>query len=143
MQCVTSVTYAIEFNGSPRGHIVPSRGLRQGDPLSSFLFLLCVKGLSALIKNSVRDGNMEGIALCRGGPKLSHLFFVNDSLIFCKASISKCNSLQRVLHVYEQASRQQLNRAKTALFFNKNTPRSKKRFKKKKKQIWCTSHKAT
>ena len=52
-QCITSVTYAIRINGKPRGHITPTRGLRQGDPLSPFLFLLCTEGLSALIKKSV------------------------------------------------------------------------------------------
>ena len=118
-----------------QGGILYHQGVSvKGIPYHLFSFF-CVEGLSALIKNSVRDGNMEGIALCRGGPKLSHLFFAGDSLIFCKASISKCSSLQRVLHVYEQASRQQLNRAKTALFFNKNTLRSKKRFKKKKNDL--------
>ena len=122
MKCVTTVTYVVRINGSLRGHIIPTRGIRQGDPLSPYLFLLCAKGLSALLKKSVVDGNMEGIAICRGGPKLSHLFFANDSLIICKASLAECNSLQRVLHIYEQASGQQLNRAKTSLFFSKNTP---------------------
>ena len=75
-----------------------------------------------MIKHSVAAGNLEGIAICRGGPKLSHLFFTDDSLIFCKASLSKCNTLQRIFHIYEQASGQQLNRAKTSLFFSKNTP---------------------
>ena len=70
--------------------------------------------LTSLSKN-------EGIAICRGGPKLSHLFLADDSLIFCKASLTECNSLQRVLHIYEQASGQQLNRTKTSLFFSKNT----------------------
>ena len=50
MQCVTSVTYAIKINGSPMGHIVPSRRIRQEDPLSPYLFLLCAEGLSDLIK---------------------------------------------------------------------------------------------
>ena len=122
MKCVTTVTYAIRINGSPRGHIVPTRGILQGDPLSPYPFLLCAEGLSALIKHFVAAGNLEGIAICRGGPKLSHLFFADYSLIFCKASLSKCNALQRILHLYEQAFGQQLNRAKTSLFFSKNTP---------------------
>jgi len=84
---------------------------------------LCAEGLSALIKASVCNGSMDGIAICRGGPKLSHLFFVDDSLIFCKASLAECDSLQRVLEVYEWALDQQLNRAKTSLFFNNNTPK--------------------
>lgn len=123
MRCITTVSYAIKINGRPRGRIIPSRGIRQGDPLSPYLFLLCAEGLSALIKASVCNGSMEGIAICCGGPKLSHLFFADDSLIFCKATIAECDALQRVLGVYERASGQQLNRAKTSLFFSSNTPK--------------------
>lgn len=99
------------------------RGLRQGDSLSPYLFLVVAKGLSSLIKKSVEEGVLEGIAVCRGGPKLSHLFFADDSLIFCKATILDCDSLQRIFQVYEKASGQQLNRAKTSLFFSTNTSR--------------------
>ena len=63
-----------------------------------------------------------GPNLCRGGPNLSHLFFADDSLIFCKSSLVECDALQKVLQVYEKASGQQLNRAKTSLFFSSNTP---------------------
>ena len=75
----------------------------------------------ALIKKAVSNGVIKGVSVCRGGPILSHLFFANDSIIFCKAFIENCDSLQRVLNVYELASSQQLNRAKTSLFFNSNT----------------------
>ena len=53
MRCVSTVTYSIKINGTPRGHITPSRGIRQEDPLSPYLFLLCAEGLSALIQSSV------------------------------------------------------------------------------------------
>ena len=66
---------------------------------------------------------MGGVAVCRNGPKLSHLFFADDSLSLCKASLEECNALQRVLQVYKGAFGQQLNRAKTSLFFSSNTPR--------------------
>ena len=122
MTCVTSVSSSIKINGKPRGHIIPSRGIRQGDPSSPYLFLLCAEGLSALIKKLLDAREMEGITVCRGGPHLSHLFFVDDSIIFCKTTIGECNSLQRILGVYKRALGQQLNRAKTALFFRKNTP---------------------
>ena len=79
------------------------------------------EGLSSLIKKFVEDGVLEGIAVCHRGPKLSHLFFADDSLIFCKATILECDSLQRIFQVYENASGQQLNRAKTSLFFSTNT----------------------
>ena len=87
LTCISTVTYFILINGKPHGHIVPSRGLRQANPLSPYLFFLCAEGLSSLIKNEVGDGQLEGIFVCRSGPKLSHLFFVDDSLIFCKASL--------------------------------------------------------
>ena len=64
---------------------------------------------------------MKGLAICRSGPKLSHLFFANDNLIFCKAAIEECDTLQRILEVYENTSGQQLNWAKTSLFCSKNT----------------------
>lgn len=53
-----------------------------GEPIIPYIFLLCVEGLSALIKKIVEYGHVGGIAVYRGGPKLSHLFFVDDSLIF-------------------------------------------------------------
>ena len=107
----------------PKGHIIPSRGIRQGDPLSPYLFLLCAKGLSALIQSVVDRGQMEAMKICRGCPKLSHLFFANDSLIFCNATLKECDELQRLLKVYEKASGQQLNYTKTSLFFSSNTSR--------------------
>ena len=61
------------------------------------------------------------VSVSRGGPCLSHLFFADDSLIFCKATIEECDVLQRILCTYEKASGQQLNRSKTSLFVSPNT----------------------
>ena len=121
IQCISSVTYAVRINGKPKGHITPTRGLWQGDLFSPYLFLLCAEGLSTLIRKAVANGSMRGVFICKGGPLLSHLFFANDSIILCKASIEECDALQRVLSVYEAALGQQLNRAKTSLFFSSNT----------------------
>ena len=66
---------------------------------------------------------MEGVKICRGGSRLSHSFFADDSLIFCKATLKECDKLQRLLAMYEKASGQQLNHAKTSLFFSSNTSR--------------------
>ena len=75
MRCVSIVTYSININGQPRGHITPFRGLRQGGPLSPFWFLFYAEGLSALIKKSVDLGLLNGVASCPRGPKISHPFF--------------------------------------------------------------------
>ena len=75
MVCVKTITYSILVNGEPKGLIHPSRGLRQGHPLSPFLFLLCTEGLHGLIKNATSKGDINGFSLCRNGPKLTHLFF--------------------------------------------------------------------
>ena len=123
MRCVSMVTYSIKINGTPRGYITPSRSIHQGNPLSPYLFLLCAEGLSALIQSAMDRGQMEGVKICRGGPRLSHLFFANNSLMFCKATLKECDELQRLLAVYEKASSQSLNRAKTSLFFSSNTSR--------------------
>ena len=74
MRCVSTVTYSIKINGTPRGHIIPSRGICQRDPLSPYLFLLCAKGLSALIQSAMDRGQIKGVKICKGGRRLSHLF---------------------------------------------------------------------
>ena len=90
MSCVKTVSYSIMVNGEPTRMIHPKRGLRQGDPLSHFLFLLCTEGLHALIKNSARNGEIKGFSLCKRGPKLTHLFFADDNLLFCRSTVEDC-----------------------------------------------------
>ena len=87
MERIKSVTYSVLINGEPKGHIVLMRGIRQGDPLSPYLFLLCSKGLNGLIEQAVSDRHIEGFSLCKHGPKISHLFFTDDSLLFCRALV--------------------------------------------------------
>ena len=77
---VKTVSYSILVNGEPKGMIKPTQGLRQGDPLSPFLFLLCIEGLHDLISQAARQGELHGYSLCKKGPKLTYLFFADDSL---------------------------------------------------------------
>lgn len=90
MECITTVTYSILINGEPMGNIKPSRGIRQGDPLFPYLFLICSKGLHRMIQRTACNGDIKGVSICHNGPKLTHLFFVDDSLLFCRATIQEC-----------------------------------------------------
>ena len=117
MECVRTVSYSVLINGEPKGLVYPSQGIRQGDPLSPFLFLLCMEGLHGLINNAARRGDIKGFLLCRGGPELTHLLFTDDSLLFCRATLEECEKVLQILESYKQASGQKVNRNKTAFFF--------------------------
>ena len=62
------------------------------------------------------EGEIEGFSLCRNGPKLTHLFFANDCLIFCRSTMEECHKI-RLLNFFEVASGQMINKEKTTLFF--------------------------
>ena len=126
MECIKSVTYSVLINGEPKGHIIPTRGIRQGDPLSPYLFLLCSEGLTSLIEQAVNERHIEGFSLCKHGPKISHLFFADDSLLFCRARVEDVIKIQEILGKYEVASGQKINFDKTTIFFRKNVPMSTK-----------------
>ena len=75
MACISTVSYSILVNGEPKGEIKPTRGIRQGDPLSPYLFLLYSEGLNWLIQGVAREDKIRGFSLCRSRPQISHLFF--------------------------------------------------------------------
>jgi hypothetical protein len=128
MSCASTVSYSILVNGKPAGHITPTRGIRQGDPLSPYLFLLVAEGLSSLLTRAVENGSISGVPTSASGLKLSHLFFADDSLLFCQTNFQECCNLMQVMTVYEQASEQKLNTGKTSIFFSKNTGGAFRRF---------------
>ena len=121
MLYVKSVSYSILVNGEPKGVIHPTRGIRQGDPLSPFLFLLCTKGLNRLISQAAHQGDIHGFSLSKRSPKLTHLLFANDSLLFCRSTSEECQKIMDILGVYERCSGQQINKNKTTIFFSKST----------------------
>jgi hypothetical protein len=121
MMCVTSVEYAVVVNGKACGKITPERGLRQGDPISPYLFLLCAESLSCMINKANGMGALTGVPTSKRGPRISHIFFADDSLLFCRATVEQWGRLQNILLLYEKASGQKLNNNKTSMFFSKNT----------------------
>jgi len=79
MNCVCTISYRIKVNGDLSDDFKPERGLRQGDPLSPYLFLICAEGFSALLQRAEEEGKIRGVKVCQGAPSVSHLLFADDS----------------------------------------------------------------
>lgn len=86
MRCVTSVSFSIKVNGVLSSGFRPTRGIRQGDPISPYLFLLCEEGLSSLLKSIGPVHLSRGIRVGFHAPWISHLLFADDCIVFSKAS---------------------------------------------------------
>ena len=97
MNCISTVSYSILINGVTHGNIIPTKGLRQGDPLSPYLFLLCAEGLTGLVLEATRSSILLGISICRGSPTITHLLFADDSVIYTKANGQESRELQSIL----------------------------------------------
>lgn len=121
MTCISSVNYQITHAGRQFGSISPTRGFRQGDPLSSYLFLICIEGFTALIQDYERRGLIKGIKVAQNAPSITHMFFADDCYIFCTASMDSANHVLDMLRVFEKASGQQINVDKSSVFFSRNT----------------------
>ena len=130
MMCVTTVSYLVLINGEPRGTIIRSRGLCQRDPISPYLFLLCAKGLSAMIRKKEAVGMIREVSVSRQAPSISHLFLTDNYIIFCREAMEECKHVTSMLDVYEKESGQKLNREKTSLFSSKNTKEDIHKFMK-------------
>ena len=121
MQCICTVSYSFLLNGSAQGSVIPSRGIRQGDPLSPYLFILCSEVLSGLCLKAQAEGHLPGIRVALGSPRVNHLLFADDTMFFCRSDQKSCLTLMSILHKYEEASGQMINTEKSAITFSRKT----------------------
>lgn len=102
------------------GLIIPKRGLRQGDPLSPYLFLLCVEGLSNILDRAINSGDLHGYRIAPSAPSVSHLLFADDSFLFFKGTTEEAHKIKSILSLYEKWSGQSVNYLKSGVFFSAN-----------------------
>jgi DNA-directed RNA polymerase subunit F len=119
--CISSSSFSILLNGSPFSRFSPKRGIRQGDPLSPFLFILGSKVLSRLMFREESLGNIRGLKISRHSLAIHHLLFVDDLLIFGKATPKEANNVHSYLEKYCLWSGQSINSRKSSIRFSKNT----------------------
>lgn len=127
MTCVMTVTYSVMINGAPEGLIVPQRGLRQGDPLSPYIFILCVDVLSHLMHKAMEERSLMGVKIAATIPAVNHLLFAIDSLFFSLVNPKAGRKLKQIFWLYEFVSGQAINLAKSSITFGSRVSEDVKR----------------
>jgi hypothetical protein len=121
MNIVSTVTYRVKVNGDLTDEIIPERGLRQGDPLSLYHFLICAEAFSTLLNAAEERGVIKGVRVCPEAPSINHLLFADDSLLLFKIDDQSTSHLQHILSLYEDCSGKMINKDKCSVMFSSNT----------------------
>ncbi|XP_029145698.1 uncharacterized protein [Arachis hypogaea] len=122
-ELVTTVSYSVVVEGKPFGYFRPNRGIRQGDPLSPYLFF-CAEGLSFLLHKAEQNILIQEVQVNRRCQTVNHLLFADDSILFCKGSPNTSQNILEFLEIYKGFSGQKVNLNKSAIFFSHNTPQN-------------------
>ena len=120
MSCISIVSTSILFNGGMLEPINPSRGIKQGDPLSRYIFILCMEFLGQLIEGKCSEKLWNPVKVSRSGPSFSHLFFAGDLVLFAKANQANWIAICEVLDTFCEKSGQTITESKLRVFFSPN-----------------------
>ena len=117
---ISTVSMNILWNGDRIGDFEPRRAIRQGDPMSPYLFVICMERLSHLIHEAVSEGFWKPISISRGGPQITHLCFADDFFIFAEASLDQVEVISNCLELFCSNSGQKVSKEKTKIYFSQN-----------------------
>ena len=120
MSRVSSVSTSILFNGGNMEPILPSRGIRQGDLLLPYLFILCMEALGYLIKEKCKDKSWTPVKISNNGVAFSHLFFADDLVLFAKVDHFNCLMIRDVLDNFCARFGQPISESKSRVLFSPN-----------------------
>ena len=113
--CLESATVSVLVNGSPTEEFKPSRGLRQGDPLAPFLFIVVAEGLAGLVRQALKVNLLTGLKIGRHEVEMSILQFADDTLFLCEDTLGNVLTLKAILRGFELASGLKINFHKSKL----------------------------
>ncbi|XP_068504156.1 uncharacterized protein [Phaseolus vulgaris] len=102
--CMESATVSVLVNGSPTEEFKPTRGLRQGDPMAPFLFLVVAEGLAGLVRQALKANLLSGVKVGNKEVEMSFLQFVDDTFFLCEDSWSNVVTMKTILRGFEIAS---------------------------------------
>lgn len=121
MSCLQETSVVVIWNGSICDSFQPTRGVRQGCPLSPYIFVMCMEQLAGMIDEKVQDRSWTSIRVSRRGIGLSHLFYVDGLILMGEAFVVQTRVIVQCLQVFSEASGEVINPEKSKLFFLKNT----------------------
>jgi hypothetical protein len=122
MNLTSSAFFSILVNGIPSRTFSPTRGIRQGDPLSPFLFIIMAEGLGRSIQAAIAENRLKGLPLHGIHPPISHSQFVDDSLLMGTPTVREANAILDILQTFADASGLECNKEKSQIFFFNSPP---------------------
>lgn len=116
LECISSSHLSILINGSSTENFQPQRGLRQGDPLSPFLFNIVVEAMNLMLERAKAKGLLSGVQVGPNGINLTHLQFADDTLILCNNNLEELMEIKRILRFFQVMSGLKINFDKSMIY---------------------------